>query len=285
MSAVSRHVAFSGGRSSAYMLHRLLEEHGGLPERVRVVFANTGKEREETLSFVRRCAEEWGVEIHWVEYRYRAAAKGGRADPKNHYAEVDFASASRHGEPFAQMVRAKRRLPNAFRRLCTDELKVTLAKRYLRRAHGWRTKGPGFRTLLGIRYDEPRRWRKGLMEECDTEYPLVERRVTARDVAAFWRSHPFDLALPYEEGWSNCDMCFLKPARVLASIAQREPGRLAWWEALEDEAVAFPRKVALRKAAVAQFDPRRPYRDLRTAQSSLALDEDGQLPASCYCGD
>lgn len=33
-----------------------------------VVFANTGKERPETLDFVQECAERWDVPIPWLEY-------------------------------------------------------------------------------------------------------------------------------------------------------------------------------------------------------------------------
>ena len=31
------------------------------------LFANTGREREETLAFVRECGERWGVAITWLE--------------------------------------------------------------------------------------------------------------------------------------------------------------------------------------------------------------------------
>ena len=42
-------IAFSGGRTSGYMLHEILEANGDLPERCKVVFANTGREMPETL--------------------------------------------------------------------------------------------------------------------------------------------------------------------------------------------------------------------------------------------
>lgn len=57
-------ISFSGGRTSAYMLFKILEAHGGvLPPDVHVVFANTGREREETLRFVHQCASRWNVRI------------------------------------------------------------------------------------------------------------------------------------------------------------------------------------------------------------------------------
>ena len=56
-------ISFSGGRTSAYMLWRVLQSNGGLPPEAVVAFANTGKEDEATLRFVRDCGERWGVPI------------------------------------------------------------------------------------------------------------------------------------------------------------------------------------------------------------------------------
>lgn len=56
-------LSFSGGRTSAYMLWRVLQSNGGLPADAVVCFANTGKEEEATLRFVRDCAERWSVPI------------------------------------------------------------------------------------------------------------------------------------------------------------------------------------------------------------------------------
>ena len=50
-------ISFSGGRTSAYMLWRVLQSNGGLPADALVLFCNTGKEDEATLDFVRECAE------------------------------------------------------------------------------------------------------------------------------------------------------------------------------------------------------------------------------------
>ncbi len=64
-------VSFSGGRTSGYMLWRIICAHGGvLPDFVYVVFANTGREHPQTLRFVHDCAVYWQVRIIWVEWRY-----------------------------------------------------------------------------------------------------------------------------------------------------------------------------------------------------------------------
>ena len=62
-------ISFSGGRTSAFMLYKILEANNGLNENVKVVFANTGREMPETYDFVQRCCDEWGVTVTWLEYK------------------------------------------------------------------------------------------------------------------------------------------------------------------------------------------------------------------------
>ena len=62
-------ISFSGGRTSAYMLYHILEANGSLPDRVKISFANTGREMPETLDFVQECAQRWNIPIIWVEYQ------------------------------------------------------------------------------------------------------------------------------------------------------------------------------------------------------------------------
>jgi len=52
-------ISFSGGRTSAYMLHQILQANGDLPGRCQVMFANTGREMPETVDFVHECEEKW----------------------------------------------------------------------------------------------------------------------------------------------------------------------------------------------------------------------------------
>ena len=62
-------ISFSGGRTSAYMLRMLLDEHDGtLPDDWITIFTNTGKEKPETLDFVNQCSIRWNVPIVWLEY-------------------------------------------------------------------------------------------------------------------------------------------------------------------------------------------------------------------------
>ena len=52
-------ISFSGGRTSAFMLWKVLEAHGGvLPSDAIVCFANTGKEEEALFIHVRDVAQK-----------------------------------------------------------------------------------------------------------------------------------------------------------------------------------------------------------------------------------
>ena len=61
-------IAFSGGRTSGYMLYKILEANNGLPDNAKVIFTNTGREMPETYDFIQECSDRWRVNITWLEY-------------------------------------------------------------------------------------------------------------------------------------------------------------------------------------------------------------------------
>lgn len=220
-------LSFSGGRTSAYMLWRVLQAN--TPEDIArwlvVCFANTGKEDEATLRFVRDCGKHWGVTIIWIEYRR----------PKPYFELVDFERASRMGEPFAELNRSKMYLPNAMTRFCTVELKIRPMFRWLRDTGQI---GDGMDMMIGIRADEPRRvakMRGGRHSESaslSNAVPLADAGVSVQDVNAFWAAQPFNLELATYNGRTlagNCDLCFLKPAAQVQSLITEKPERAVWW--------------------------------------------------------
>lgn len=210
----------SGGRTSALMLRRILDAHGGrLPDDVHAVFANTGKERPETLDFVRDLSERWGVDLRWIE---RAPGGGFR--------EVTHETASRDGEPLATLFRERKFIPNGVMRFCTVAAKIEPANAFMRAREY-----EHWTSVLGLRFDEPHRVAKArgpVYDEVDVVCPLHSARVTKVDVMAYWQTQPFDLALRPWEG--NCDGCFLKSASILERVERDHPGTLDWWRAQEE---------------------------------------------------
>lgn len=258
-------VNVSGGSTSAYMLRRILDANGGkLPEHAHAVFANTGKERPETLAFLRECSERWGVPITWIERDTREA--GG-------FREVDFDTASRKGEPFARLIREKNFLPNPVMRFCTADLKIKPARDFMR-AQGY----DHWTSVVGLRYDEPGRVHKLRARdhgEWDVACPLYDARVTKPHVTGYFRRQPFRLALRHWEG--NCDGCFLKGAHALERIERDRPGTLAWWDEQEERVGATFVK-GRRYLHVIQ------RATLQTALPGILTadpDEDSALPCAC----
>ena len=252
------------------MLAQILMAHGGrLPARVEAVFANTGKERPETLDFVQALSDRWAVPITWLEFAYDPAGS-----PKTRAKVVDRETASLDGEPFAAMLDTCW-LPSATARICTDELKVSTIDRYLWQRHGLTKRQT--RKLIGFRHDEPRRWKPALYQQCEVAYPMVDAGVTAGDVAAFWQSQPFDLGIPSERG--NCDCCYLKARPNLLATIRDEPERAHWWiEAERRRGRTFrigESFAQLRDAALAPDD---------TGEVS-AGDVDGGEALPCFCTD
>lgn len=212
------YVSFSGGRTSAYMLWRMLQV--GLDDDTYVVFANTGKEREETLRFVRDCGERWGVRIRWVE----RVTGGG-------FKKTDFMHASRNGEPFAQLIAEEGFVPHMGSPYCSTELKARVMSAFMRsRGHS------EWSVAIGIRVDERRRVFKikgRKVEGGRVELPLHEAKIHGGHVDDFWRAQPFDLALHPHEG--NCDLCFKKKASKVVGLVDQDADRAAWWAAREAE--------------------------------------------------
>ena len=275
-------LSVSGGRTSGFLLHLFLEHfHGTLPENVVVSFMNTGKEREETLVFLDQMQQKWDVDIVWLEYVYDNYATGGRRSPHNTFRIVDFESASRNGEPFEQLVIKGRHgyLPNVTQRTCTQDLKVNTLARYIRHEYGlFKTQ---YKTVLGIRHDERKRALRIFKRDCNVLIPLYEARITAEDVADFWSSNDFDLALPNNVMYSNCDMCFMKGKRSLETLMRKEPERADWWINMEK---SITKK---RDTTPAQWIKSISYSQIFDLSKQPLLFEEEAEPQgfSCFCGD
>lgn len=267
-------ISFSGGRTSAYMLKMIVDAHGGtLPDDVHVTFANTGKEREETLRFVHDCATLWGIRVRWLEFRSRKTS----LPIEQRFEEVGYNSASRSGEPFEALIRDKQYTPNAVMRWCTAELKVRVMK--------WFMQSLGYKNwinVVGLRHDEQHRVaksRKPNKEAWTNALPLDDAKVSNRDVRAFWRQQDFDLQLLPFEG--NCDGCFLKARPKLWEIERTCPGTLQWWSDME---------TLIRGQFVTEYSYAELMRDVRRQPDLFAgglFDDDPEMDAECglWCGE
>lgn len=213
-------ISFSGGRTSAFMTLELLKD--AKYQDAQIIFSNTGKENEQTLQFVHEVDKLIGGRIVWLEF-----------DAVNSYKVVTFETASRNGEPFEALILKRKFCPNRVMRFCTVELKIKVMKKYCQKQLDWKH----WTNLVGIRYDEPRRWSKSKSVErkevFDVEHPLVKWKTKKQDVLNYWRQMPFDLNLKEYEG--NCDLCFLKGKKKKQMIAREHPEKFDWWIQMEQK--------------------------------------------------
>lgn len=304
-------VSFSGGRTSAYMLWQILQAHGGtMPEQSAVIFCNTGKERVETLDFVERVSLEWGVPVVWLEFRrwlddpgpaagrWLCKPKKARSD-RTGLEVVNYASASRTGRPFVELILGSKMLPNVAIRRCTQWLKIKTNWRYCRNVLGWRE----YTNCIGLRYDEPRRKVQACSKSTPGETPttpLKPAHVTTADVMAFWQEKrggglPLEqwLALPLAQrpGWDlallphegNCDPCFLKGQGKLLRIMADHPELAAWWVEME---TLFKGKTRLEEAGRFRKNAPSYARTLELSQLPTLFDDVLDLDTpDCRCTD
>lgn len=266
-------ISFSGGRTSAYMLWRVLQSNEGLPDDAIICFANTGKEDEATLEFVRDSAKNWLVPITWLEFR----------DTEDRFEVVTFETASRNGEPFEALIRKRNYLPNPVTRFCTIDLKIRPIGRYLLSLGMADTKTEAENmSMIGMRADEQRRAAK-IADK--SRIPLVTAGITKEDVGAFWRAQPFDLGLPNNNGVTmhgNCDLCFLKGGAQILSLIAEKPARAVWWAGMEALALALASKPS---GAVFRSD-RPSYASMaQFANDQADMFDKNEEAIACFCGD
>lgn len=272
-------ISFSGGRTSDFMLYKVLQAHQmSLPNEAKVIFANTGKEEEATLNFVDECSKRWNVPISWLEY--------AEVDGEHSFKVVDYQTASRNGEPFEQIIKHfNNALPNGRARYCSANLKTRTFYRYLK-SIGWEE----WQSFLGIRADEPKRvvkFRANSNPEGkhETVYlPLAQDNISSKDVSNFWKAQDFDLGLPNINGKTmhgNCDLCMLKPKAQILSLIQEKPERALWWIKQEEEAskrcAGDGKFFAIDRPTYAQM-----YK--YAAEQTDMFDKDEEA-ISCFCGD
>lgn len=233
---------FSSGRTSSFLIKYFLTKgeytekiavyrrtgkplyykwKNALGDEAIILMMNTGKEREESLEFARRCDTEWNLGIIYLE----AVINPGKGNVTTHNIKK-WRQLSRKGEPFEAMLK-KYPLPNNKASNCTRELKLRPKDSFLRDI-GW----TDAITVVGIRADEAHRKSSNAVEE-RIIYPLCDEiKVDSRFIRTWWDQQPFDLKLNDYQG--NCDLCFKKSLKKRLTIIKEDPYRALWWLVQEE---------------------------------------------------
>ena len=232
------------------------------------------------------CGRAWGVQIAWVEYLW---------DAPRRTRVVDFATASRKGEPYAALIDRKGFVPSVTIRTCSGTLKRDRIESYARHRLGLKR----WHSVIGLRADEQRRVLRMRAMNCGSRtgahavLPLADAGVRQADVLDWWKRQPFDLGIPSYAG--NCTCCFLKGRAKLIRIIREDPSLADWW--IEQEAKVANRTgpdgracesmkrfrlgetyAELKAAALA-------HRDLFDDPAASPGEGAGSDPFDCHCTD
>lgn len=204
---MQRVINFSGGRTSAYMTI-MCYRPGDI-----VLFCDTGREHPATYDFIKKFEMYEHIPVHKITYKI------GKL--------TGFEAMFKHQK--------YRKVPNRMKRICTFELKIFTAKRWLRKKGIQR-----FINLIGFRADEQSRIlsHKEKYKKVTTSFPLNEMGVTKEIVNDFWSKKPYNLTLPNSDTplpkiLGNCDLCFLKGKAVIIAIMRDHPELADKW--IQDE--------------------------------------------------
>lgn len=250
-------VSFSGGETSAYMLQHILANYK--EHEIKVVFANTGEENEETLEFIEKCSNYFNIEVIWLEYS------------RSNFIRVNFETAYRsHNEdeikskwqkhPFRKYIKDFG-IPNKQNMTCTRELKQYVIDRYMSSV-GWKPKD--YTKAIGIRVDEIDRVGK-------LWYPLALSGINKQMINHYWDNMPFRLGLKGYEG--NCKTCWKKSFRKLVTIARYNPERFDFFKQMEAEFYNFKRSTYRDELQ----PPYRFFRERKTVNDIFKMAEDKSI--------
>jgi 3'-phosphoadenosine 5'-phosphosulfate sulfotransferase (PAPS reductase)/FAD synthetase len=206
-------VSVSGGRTSARMAW-LIKEYLSAYFEILYLFANTGREHNDTLRYLNDLDRYLELNLVWLE---AVVHKGERKSSTAKVVTYETASRWVEGKPFEEVVQ-KYGLPNQTFKLCTRELKTNPMEAHAETL-GW--KNGEYYTAIGIRADERRRVsdKQAAQHIC---YPLTHWwPLDKQDVLDFWED--FDWNLNIEEREGNCVDCHKKSDKKLALLAQEHP--------------------------------------------------------------
>jgi 3'-phosphoadenosine 5'-phosphosulfate sulfotransferase (PAPS reductase)/FAD synthetase len=228
-------VSFSGGRTSAYMVHLMEQKRINDGWDVEYVFCDTGAEHPKTYDFIRNVVSHYGINLHCIKSVVNHE-KGVGNTFKNVSIDgigFDLSNIKQNMYKYGQFS-----IMNPF---CTDRLKTIPLDKYCKA-----TFGSGFKNWLGMRIDEPRRLKN--LESTKDMFGKVNRvnknimylaqisDFTKQDVLDFWLEMPFDLEIGEHLG--NCVFCVKKGAKKLALAARQEPELAKLWdECFKDESI------------------------------------------------
>ncbi|QZI87782.1 Dam methyltransferase with PAPS reductase domain [Vibrio phage 44E38.1] len=201
-------VSFSGGRTSAYLVHLMEQKRKLEGWDVRYLFMDTGAEHPKTYEFIRNVTSEFKIDLVCLRTKFNPEL--GKA---NSFDVIDIKDCKPDLKPWVDMLSKYGTPYNPGGAFCTDRMKLVPFKKYCDQSFG---KG-NYKTWLGIRADEPKR----LKPREDAEYLASISDFEKEDILDWWEEQSFNLEIPEHLG--NCVFCIKKGINKVALAIKDEP--------------------------------------------------------------
>lgn len=244
-----RVISVSGGKDSTACALLALERYP--KEEVRLVFADTGNEHEQTLDYVTNYMPAFlGVPVHVVRADFSQRIAGKAEYVRKVWLEegvsqdkIDRALAvlTPTGNPYLDLCIWKGRFPSRRAQFCTSELKVLPIAEY---QFSLIEEGHAVESWQGVRRDESQARKDAAEREDVCENMSIYRPIvywTAQRTVDHVRSRGMKLNPLYSQGMRRvgCMPCINARKDEVLEIARRFPehvGRIAEWELVVQEA-------------------------------------------------
>jgi len=210
-------VSFSGGRTSAYMVHLMEQKRINDGWDVEYVFCDTGAEHPKTYEFIRKCVDHFAIELTCLRAKvskqmgigvtYKTMDVNDIGPDLSVWSDI----VSKYGTPY---------MPSGA--FCSGMLKTIPYDKYLKEKYG---KG-NYQSWLGMRVDEKSR----LKGKANTNYLAHISQMDKDDIIGWWVEMPFNLEIP--EWLGNCVFCIKKGVNKVALAMKQEPEMAAKWNAM-----------------------------------------------------
>ena len=222
-------VSFSGGRTSAYLSHLMIDKYGR--ENVEFVFMDTVAEHPKTYDFIKSVNLEFKLNLTCLRVVFNEELGKG-----NGYKIIDISEIKNDLIPWREMMKKYGTPYNPGGSFCTGMMKLGPWTKYLNEKYGKNN----YESYLGIRIDEPKR----LKPRENVVYMADISDFEKQDVLDWWEERSFNLEIPEHLG--NCVFCIKKGINKVALAERDEPmlGR----EFMDEITSSWVREVEGRKA-------------------------------------
>lgn len=223
-------ISFSGGRTSAYLVHLFKEDPNA-----HFVFMDTGAEHPATYQFIKDIVKHWNIDLVCLRVVINPVLGIG-----NDYKIIGLDELKQDLEPWKEMLK-KYGSPYYNTPFCTARMKTEPFEKYCNDIFGKNN----FERWIGMRLDEPTRLpievlvTLGLPIHEDAKHQKEGFRYLAEicefekdDVLDWWEQQPFDLAITEHLG--NCVFCIKKTLNKIALAAKDEPEQAVKWIGLTE---------------------------------------------------